>query len=80
MNKVIRNTSWMCAGLLLSLVSGTPALADDTELLLVDPNKSSCSKRACRWANERSCQLMFTVHAHIQPGRIVQARRPMLLG
>jgi len=38
MNKVIRNTSWMSAGLLLTLVCGAPALADDTELLLVDPN------------------------------------------
>ena len=38
MNKVIRNTSWMSAGLLLTLLSGAPAIADDTELLLVDPN------------------------------------------
>ena len=41
MNKVIRNISWMCAGLLLTLVGGTPALADDTELLLVDPNNQT---------------------------------------
>ena len=38
MNKVIRNTSWTSVGLLLTLVSGAPVLADDTELLLVDPN------------------------------------------
>jgi len=38
MNKVIRNTSWTSVGLLLTLVCGAPALADDTELLLVDPN------------------------------------------
>jgi len=38
MNKVIRNTSWTSVGLLLILVSGAPVLADDTELLLVDPN------------------------------------------
>ncbi len=38
MNKVIRNTTWTGIGLLLTLVSGAPALADDTELLLVDPN------------------------------------------
>jgi type IV pilus assembly protein PilY1 len=38
MNKVIRNTSWTSVGLLLALVSGIPASADDTELLLVDPN------------------------------------------
>jgi len=38
MNKVIRNTSWTSVGLLLTLVCSAPALADDTELLLVDPN------------------------------------------
>ena len=37
MNKVIRNTSWMSAGLLLTLLAGAPAIADDTELLLIDP-------------------------------------------
>jgi len=41
MNKVIRNTSWTSVGLLLTLVSGAPALADDTELLLVDPNNQT---------------------------------------
>ena len=41
MNKVIRNTSWMSVGLLLTLVSGAPAWADDTELLLVDPNNQT---------------------------------------
>jgi len=41
MNKVIRNTSWMSAGLLLTLLSGAPAIADDTELLLVDPNNQT---------------------------------------
>ncbi len=41
MNKVIRKTSWMSAGLLLTLLSGAPAIADDTELLLVDPNNQT---------------------------------------
>ena len=41
MNKVIRNTSWMSAGLLLTLLCGAPALADDTELLLIDPNNAA---------------------------------------
>jgi len=41
MNKVIRNTSWMSVGMLLTLVSGGPVIADDTELLLVDPNNQT---------------------------------------
>lgn len=41
MNKVIRNTSWTSVGLLLTLVCAAPALADDTELLLVDPNNQT---------------------------------------
>jgi len=38
MNKFIHKTTWMCAGLLLALTCGTPAMADDTELLLVNPD------------------------------------------
>ena len=37
MNKLIRKTTGTVLGLALVLVSGTPALADDTELLLVAP-------------------------------------------
>ena len=37
MNKVIRKTTGTVLGLALALVSGAPALADDTELLLVAP-------------------------------------------
>ena len=37
MNKVIRKTTGTVLGLTLALVSGAPALADDTELLLVAP-------------------------------------------
>ena len=37
MNKVIRKTTGTVLGLTLAIVSGTPALADDTELLLVAP-------------------------------------------
>ncbi|HSM29295.1 MAG TPA: PilC/PilY family type IV pilus protein, partial [Woeseiaceae bacterium] len=38
MNKVIHKTTWMCAGLMLALTCGTPAVADDTELLLINPD------------------------------------------
>ncbi|MCJ7592638.1 MAG: hypothetical protein MUO51_14935, partial [Woeseiaceae bacterium] len=38
MNMVIRNTTGTVLGLLLALTVGAPAIADDTELLLVDPN------------------------------------------
>ena len=41
MNKVIQKTKWMSVGLLLSLVCGVPAVADDTELLLVNPNEDT---------------------------------------
>lgn len=38
MNSFIRNTTGSLIGLTLALVAGAPAMADDTELLLVDPN------------------------------------------
>ena len=38
MNTLIQKTTWTCAGLLLALTCGTPALADDTELLLINPD------------------------------------------
>ncbi len=41
MNKVIRNTTWTGVGLLLTLLAGAPALADDTEILLIDPNNAT---------------------------------------
>jgi len=37
MNKLLRKSTGTVLGLILALVSGTPALADDTELLLVAP-------------------------------------------
>ncbi len=37
MNKIMRKTTGTIIGLTLAVVSGTPALADDTELLLVAP-------------------------------------------
>ena len=40
MNTLIQRTTWTCAGLLLALACGTPAVADDTELLLVNPDSS----------------------------------------
>ena len=30
----------MCAGLMLALTCGTPAVADDTELLLINPDRA----------------------------------------
>ena len=38
MNTVIRKTKWMSVGLLLTLTCAAPVYADDTELLLVNPN------------------------------------------
>ena len=37
MNKLIRKSTGIVFGLMVALVSGSPALADDTELLLVAP-------------------------------------------
>ena len=41
MNKLMRNTTGTIYGMLLVLVTGAPAVADDTELLLVDPNNQT---------------------------------------
>lgn len=41
MNTVMKKTQWMCTGLLVALGSGTPALADDTEILLINPNQAN---------------------------------------
>ena len=41
MNAQTRTTTWTSAGLLLALIVGSPALADDTELLLVTPDNGS---------------------------------------
>jgi len=38
MKTFMQKTTWMCAGLLLALTCGTPAVADDTELLLINPD------------------------------------------
>jgi len=37
MNAYMRKITWTCAGLLLALTAGGPAVADDTELLLMVP-------------------------------------------
>lgn len=44
MKEIIRKTGIVCTGLLVALTSGAPALADDTELLLVGPNQSPSPK------------------------------------
>ncbi len=41
MNTEIRKTQWTCLGLLFALISGAPAVADDTEILLINPNKAN---------------------------------------
>ncbi|NQV86501.1 MAG: hypothetical protein HQ492_05430, partial [Woeseiaceae bacterium] len=41
MNTVIKKTQWMCIGLLVALTGGAPAIADDTEILLINPNAAS---------------------------------------
>ena len=38
MNRLFKTTTGTTLGLLLTLLAGTPVYADDTELLLVDPN------------------------------------------
>jgi hypothetical protein len=40
MTIVIRKITWTCTGLLAALFCGAPTLADDTELLLVNPDRS----------------------------------------
>jgi len=44
MNTVIKKTHWTCLGLLLAVASGAPAVADDTEILLINPNKANPPK------------------------------------
>ena len=44
MNALIRNITWTCAGLMFALTVGAPALADDTELLLVTPATATNNK------------------------------------
>ncbi len=41
MNMVIKKTQWICAGLLVALASGIPVLADDTEILLINPTAAN---------------------------------------
>lgn len=44
MNKLMRNTKGTTLGLTLALLAGTPAIADDTELLLVAPPDAAQTK------------------------------------
>ncbi|MDJ0939076.1 MAG: PilC/PilY family type IV pilus protein [Woeseiaceae bacterium] len=41
MKAFIKKTTWMAAGALFALTAGVPAFADDTELLLVNPNEGT---------------------------------------
>ena len=44
MNTRKRHTTWTCAAILLALTAGAPAVADDTELLLVRPAATADNK------------------------------------
>ena len=44
MNKIFEKSHWMCIGLLVALGGGAPAVADDTEILLINPNFSNPPK------------------------------------
>jgi type IV pilus assembly protein PilY1 len=44
MKKLFKRTSWITAGLMAALTCGIPAVADDTELLLVSPNQNTVIK------------------------------------
>jgi hypothetical protein len=44
MNAFKRFITWISAGFLLAMLSGSPAYADDTELLLVPPPASDATK------------------------------------
>ncbi len=44
MNALKRNITWTCAGLMFALTVGGPAVADDTELLLVTPATAQNNK------------------------------------
>ena len=44
MKKLFKKTSWMSVGLMVALTCGAPAVADDTELLLVSPSADTTPK------------------------------------
>jgi len=44
MRNLFKKTSWMSVGLVLAVTCGVPAIADDTELLLVSPNEDVLAK------------------------------------
>lgn len=44
MNALKRNITWTCVGLLFALTAGGPAVADDTELMLVTPASAQNNK------------------------------------
>ena len=41
-----RKTTWTSLGCVVALLSGTPALADDTELLLINPDPTDTVLRS----------------------------------
>ena len=65
MNKVIRKSTGIVLGLTLALLSGAPALADDTELLLVSPPSSPPLGREELHPREKTIQMTSELTAII---------------
>ena len=57
---VMKNITWMCAGLMLTLIAGAPTVADDTELLLQPPPVASSGKANVLFILDRSGSMKST--------------------
>jgi type IV pilus assembly protein PilY1 len=66
MNKLIKKTQWICVGLVIALTSGAPAVADDTEILLINPNA----------ANPPQPNVMFIIDSSGSMDDPVNTRKP----
>ncbi len=66
MNRVIRKTQWTCLGLIIALTSGTPVLADDTEILLINPSAANPPKPNVLFIFDTSGSMNDTVSTKVQ--------------
>jgi len=66
MNTRTRNVTWICAGILFALTAGSPAVADDTELLLATPPAAANNKPNMLFILDTSGS-MNTVEETIEP-------------
>ncbi len=66
MKTLKKNLSWTSTGCALALVAGTPAMADDTEILLVNPNQLTRPKPNVMFIMDTSGS-MGTVETTIEP-------------